>query len=114
LLLRTYRPEFINRFDGILVYNPLGEAQLVALAQRELARLGERLSKLGVRFAVPDATLAAMLRPGYNPMFGARPVKRLISTHFETPIADLIIRRGITKPLTITGSEPWLRSGVAL
>jgi ATP-dependent Clp protease ATP-binding subunit ClpA len=47
-------------------------------------------------------------------MFGARPVKRLISTHFETPIADLIIRRGITKPLTITGSEPWLRSGVAL
>jgi ATP-dependent Clp protease ATP-binding subunit ClpA len=113
LLMRTYRPEFINRFDGILVFNPLGETQLVALAQRELARLGERLARLGVQFAVPDATLAAMLRPGYNPMFGARPVKRLISQYFETPIADLIVRQGLPGPVVITGSEPWLRAGVA-
>ncbi|MDF2461328.1 MAG: ATP-dependent Clp protease ATPase subunit, ATP-dependent Clp protease ATP-binding subunit ClpC [Candidatus Saccharibacteria bacterium] len=108
LLMRTYRPEFINRFDAILIYNPLGEAQLVALAQRELAALSTRLAKLGVSFNVPDATLARMLRPTYNPLFGARPVKRLISTHFETPIADLIVRRALSGPVTINGSEPWL------
>jgi ATP-dependent Clp protease ATP-binding subunit ClpA len=46
-------------------------------------------------------------------MFGARPVKRLISQYFETPIADLIVRQGLPGPVVITGSEPWLRAGVA-
>jgi ATP-dependent Clp protease ATP-binding subunit ClpC len=110
-LMQTLRPEFINRFDAILVYNPLGVTQLVALAQRELAKLSLRLERLGITFAVPDATLAEMLRPTYNPLFGARPVKRLITTHFETPIADLIVRRQISGPITITGAEPWLTQG---
>jgi ATP-dependent Clp protease ATP-binding subunit ClpC len=111
-LMQTLRPEFINRFDAILVYNPLGEAQLVALAQRELAKLSLRLERLGVTFAVADTTLAAMLAPMSNPLFGARPVKRLITTHFETPIADKIVRRELVGPITITGMEPWLTPGV--
>jgi ATP-dependent Clp protease ATP-binding subunit ClpA len=114
LLMRSYKPEFINRFDGILIYNPLGEAQLVALAQRELLDLSNRLSKLGITFDVPDETLAAMLRPMYNPLFGARPVKRLITTHFETPIADMIVRRSLVSPTTITGTEHWLTQGAQL
>ncbi|HEY2004190.1 MAG TPA: AAA family ATPase [Candidatus Saccharimonadia bacterium] len=114
LLLSTYRPEFINRFDAILVYNPLGEAQLVALAQRELALLGTRLAKLGITFNVPDAHLAALLRPQYNPMFGARPVKRLVSNHFETPVANLILTGRITGPITISGNEPWLTQEVGI
>ncbi len=110
LLMRTLRPEFINRFDAILVYEPLRELQLVALAQRELTKLSLRLSRLGISFDVSDATLATLLRPMYNPLFGARPVKRLVATHFETPIADKLIKRELTGPVVITGTEAWLRS----
>jgi len=114
LLMRTYRPEFINRFDAILVYQPLGEIQLVALAQRELAGLARRLKRLNITFDVPDHTLATMLRPTYNPMFGARPVKRLIATHFETPVADQLIKGELVGPITITGTEPWLTQEVQI
>jgi len=114
LLLQTYRPEFINRFDGILVYRPLTETHLVALAQRELQTLSGRLQKAGVTFDVSDELLAKMLRPEYNPLFGARPVKRLISTRFESPIADLLIARKLQGPLVISGTETWLAEGAVV
>lgn len=84
------------------------EAQLVALAQRELATLESRLSSLRVSFAVPDQLLADLIRPEYNPLFGARPVKRLIKTHFEMPLAEQIMNGRLSNPVTINGSEPWL------
>jgi len=108
LLLQHFRPEFINRFDAILVYSPLSEAQLVALAQRELAKLEARLSSLGVTFNVPDELLAALIHPQHNPLFGARPVKRLIATHFEMPLAERIMNGQLTGPMSITGKESWL------
>jgi ATP-dependent Clp protease ATP-binding subunit ClpC len=108
LLMRTYRPEFINRFDAILIYQPLSFEHLVALAKKELALLETRLSESGIKFAVPDSVIADLLRPVYNPLFGARPVKRLLADRFENPLADLIINRHLTGPVTITGSEPWL------
>lgn len=108
LLLQHFKPEFINRFDAILVYRPLGEVQLVALAQRELATLESRLSSLGVSFAVPDQLLADLIRPQYNPLFGARPVKRLIKTYFEMPVAEQIMNGWLTNPITISGDESWL------
>ncbi len=111
ILMRNFRPEFLNRFDAILIYQPLGEIQLVALAQRELGRLAGRLERLGITFDISDQHMADLLRPHYNPLFGARPVKRLIANHFETPIADMIIKRQLEGPLTITGAEPWLRQG---
>lgn len=112
ILMRTFRPEFLNRFDAILAYQPLGTDQLVALAQRELQRLAMRLERLGITFEVPNQVLADMLMPHYNPLFGARPVKRLIATHFETPIADRLIKRTLTGPVVITGTESWLGQGV--
>jgi ATP-dependent Clp protease ATP-binding subunit ClpC len=114
ILMRSFRPEFINRFDAILIYNPLGIPQLVALAQRELTKLSTRLERLGVTFAVSDEHLATLLRANYNPLFGARPVRRLIATRFETPIADRLIKRELASPITITGHEPWLHHGASL
>ena len=112
LLMREFRPEFINRFDAILVYEPLTETHLVSLGQRELARLGGRLAKLGISFDVPNERLADLLRPHANPLFGARPVKRLIASHFETPIADLLIKQRLISPICITGSENWLNQEI--
>jgi ATP-dependent Clp protease ATP-binding subunit ClpC len=113
LLMRTYRPEFINRFDAILVYRPLTVAHLTALAQRQLATLESRLSRLGVRLAVPDSTLKSLLAQNYNPLFGARPVRRLVADHFETPIANALIQGRLQRPITITGAETWLAMGEA-
>ncbi|HUD11768.1 MAG TPA: AAA family ATPase, partial [Candidatus Saccharimonadia bacterium] len=107
-LMRTYRPEFINRFDAVLVYRPLTESHLVSLAQRELSQLSSKLSRIGVSFQVPNEILAEMLRPFINPLFGARPVKRVIASRFENPIAAQLIQRQLTGPITITGTEPWL------
>jgi ATP-dependent Clp protease ATP-binding subunit ClpA len=114
ILFQNFRPEFINRFDAILVYQPLGETQLISLAQRELAKLGDRLNHLGVAFNVQDSVLADLLRPSCNSLFGARPVKRLIATHFEMPIADLIINQQLIGPMTVTGDESWLRQDMSL
>jgi ATP-dependent Clp protease ATP-binding subunit ClpC len=108
ILMHTYRPEFINRFDAILIYQPLSESHLVSLAQRELILLSKRLQKTGISFAVSNETIAEMLRPTYNPLFGARPVKRLLADRFENPLADLLINGRIKGPITITGTEPWL------
>ncbi len=113
LLLETYRPEFINRFDAVLVFRPLAIAHLVALAQRELATLENRLSAHNLTFAVPDATLASLLGAEADPLFGARPVRRLIATHFEAPIAQALLHGRLRGPLTITGTEPWLTAGGA-
>jgi ATP-dependent Clp protease ATP-binding subunit ClpA len=108
LLMRTYRPEFINRFDAVLVYRPLTVAHLTTLAQRQLSALESRLARAGVHFDVPDATLAALLDQNYNPLFGARPVRRLIAERFETPIANALIHDRLPSPVTITGAETWL------
>jgi ATP-dependent Clp protease ATP-binding subunit ClpC len=108
LLLNHFRPEFINRFDAILVYQPLSEPQLVALAQRELSKLGARLSPLGISFNVPNHYLADLLHQDYNPLLGARPVKRLITTHFELPLGEQITSGRLHTPTIIVGGESWL------
>jgi ATP-dependent Clp protease ATP-binding subunit ClpA len=114
LLLSSYRPEFINRFDAVIPYHPLAETTLIALAQRELLRLGTRLQPLGVSFNVSDEILAARLRPLINPLFGARPVKRMIASCFETPIASRLIAGDLENPLVISGSESWLSQEVSI
>ncbi|HEY6736832.1 MAG TPA: ATP-dependent Clp protease ATP-binding subunit [Candidatus Saccharimonadia bacterium] len=113
LLLKHYRPEFINRFDAVIAYQPLGEAHLVTLAQRELGRLSQRLERLGVQFDVPNDILARQLRPLLNPLFGARPVKRMIAQYYETPIANAIIAGQLPQATVITGTEAWLTPEVS-
>jgi len=108
LLLRTYRPEFINRFDAILAYQPLTITHLVALAQRRLTHLARRLEHTGVSFNVANTVLGELLTRHYNPLFGARPVARVITEHFETPLITRLIQGGFTSPLVITGTEEWL------
>lgn len=110
LLLSQFRPEFINRFDAVLVYRPLVISQLVSLAQRELSKLEARLSAKQISFRVSDEILEQLLKTNYNPLFGARPVKRLIAQHFELPVAEMLVTGRIAGAMTIDGSESWLRS----
>lgn len=110
LLLQQFRPEFINRFDAVLVYQPLAVSQLINIAKRELQKLQDKLSSKGIKFQVTDKTLATLLQKDYSPLFGARPVKRLVAQRFELPIAEMIVTGQITGPIVIDGSEPWLQN----
>ncbi len=108
ILLKDFRPEFINRFDAVLVYQPLALPQLVNLANREISRLEQRLAPQHIKFNIPEELIEKLLANDYNPLFGARPVKRLIANYFEMPIAEKIINGDILAGTTIDGSEAWL------
>lgn len=108
ILLSNFRPEFINRFDAILVYQPLAMPQLITLAKREITKLEQRLSSQQIKFNVPDRLIEQLLLADYNPLFGARPVKRLIANHFEMPIAERLIAGEVPAGTVVDGSEEWL------
>lgn len=109
ILLSNFRPEFINRFDAILVYQPLAVPQLITLAKREIIKLEQQLASQQIKFEVPDQLIEQLLLADYNPLFGARPVKRLIANHFEMPVAERLIAGEIPAGTIINGSEDWLR-----
>lgn len=108
ILLKDFRPEFINRFDAILVYRPLILPQLVSLASREISKLEQRLASQRIKLNIPEELIEKLLANDYNPLFGARPVKRLVANHFEMPIAERIISGEMAVGTVIDGSEEWL------
>jgi ATP-dependent Clp protease ATP-binding subunit ClpA len=83
-----FSPEFINRFDGVIVYEPLGEEELVEVAKHQLADLAANLQDKNITLTVTDAVAAKLAKDGYQPEFGARPMKRIVNL----VLGDLISR----------------------
>jgi ATP-dependent Clp protease ATP-binding subunit ClpB len=91
--LRThFRPEFLNRVDEIVVFHPLAEAHLSKIVEIQLERLRKRLAERRITLAVTPAALQSLGQRGYDPTYGARPLKRLIQQEIETPIARQLIK----------------------
>ncbi|WP_449371347.1 ATP-dependent chaperone ClpB [Thiomonas sp.] len=86
-----FRPEFLNRIDEVVVFHALGEAQIADIARIQMRSLEERLAQLDMRLDVSDAALAEIARAGFDPVFGARPLKRAIQSRIENPLAKLIL-----------------------
>jgi ATP-dependent Clp protease ATP-binding subunit ClpB len=86
-----FRPEFVNRIDEIVVFHPLGEAEIADIAKIQLRALEGRLAKLEIRLAVSDAALKAVAAAGFDPVYGARPLKRAIQQQIENPLAREIL-----------------------
>ena len=86
-----FRPEFLNRIDEVVVFHGLDEKNIAAIAKIQLKRLTERLAKMEMVLEVSDAALAKVAEAGYDPIFGARPLKRAIQQYIENPIAKLIL-----------------------
>ncbi|MBI5004189.1 ATP-dependent Clp protease ATP-binding subunit [Candidatus Kaiserbacteria bacterium] len=91
ILAKTFRLEFINRFDSILVFQPLTVSSLVQVAQLEIQKIEKRLSKHRVRFAIEPETLEERIRHIADPRFGARPVKRFVEETCETLLMDSLL-----------------------
>jgi ATP-dependent Clp protease ATP-binding subunit ClpB len=91
-LRRHFRPEFLNRVDEIVVFHPLTNDQLVKIVDIQLGRLRERLAERRITITLSPAAMADLAARGYDPVFGARPLKRLIQQDVETPMARLLVK----------------------
>ena len=87
----TFAPEFLNRLDATLVFHPLERDTLGQIARQVLLETGARLSKLGVTMEVEDQAVALLADRGADREYGARPLRRAVSTLVEDPAADLIL-----------------------
>jgi ATP-dependent Clp protease ATP-binding subunit ClpB len=87
-----FRPEFLNRVDETVVFHPLTIENLVKIVDIQLARLRDRLAERRITLALTPAALEDLARRGYDPVYGARPLKRLIQQDIETPIARLLVK----------------------
>lgn len=91
VLRQYFRPEFINRFDDIVVFNPLGVAELVQIAKLKIERIKENLKEKRIQLTVSDERLFVLVQAAYEPGFGARPIERMIREKIENKIANAII-----------------------
>ena len=105
-LRRTFRPEFLNRIDGIIVFRQLAEEDLREIARRLLAQTGERMEKLGLSFRAEEEAVSRLAREGFDPASGARPLRRKIYADVEDPVAG-----GILSGLFRKGDRLVLRDG---
>jgi ATP-dependent Clp protease ATP-binding subunit ClpB len=86
-----FRPEFINRLDDIVVFHPLDKAQIRSIARIQLAGLEKRLRERGLRLQLDDGALQLLGNVGFDPVYGARPLKRAIQQQLENPLAQRIL-----------------------
>ena len=86
-----FRPEFVNRIDEIVVFHALDEKNIANIARIQLRYLEERLAKLEMKLDVSDSALAELARAGFDPVYGARPLKRAIQQQIENPLAKRIL-----------------------
>ena len=86
-----FRPEFINRIDEVVVFHALDEKHIAGIAKIQLGYLEKRLAQLDMALAVDDSALAELAQAGFDPVFGARPLKRAIQQQIENPLAKAIL-----------------------
>lgn len=91
-LRQHFRPEFLNRVDEAVVFHPLQATQLVKIVEIQLERLRARLMERRITLAITNAALTYLGERGYDPVYGARPLKRLIQQELETPLARLLVK----------------------
>ncbi len=87
-----FRPEFINRVDEVVVFHPLGRDQIAGIANIQLGLLKRRLSDRELSLEVSDAVMDLLAEAGFDPVYGARPLKRAIQTHLENPLAQQVLQ----------------------
>jgi ATP-dependent Clp protease ATP-binding subunit ClpB len=106
---RHFRPEFLNRVDEIIVFHALTEEQLTKIVDIQLERLRGRLAERHITLELTDAARLSLVRNGYDPHYGARPLKRAIQKRIETPLGRLLlkgdVRDGQNLTVDVSGGE---------
>jgi ATP-dependent Clp protease ATP-binding subunit ClpB len=86
-----FRPEFINRIDETVVFHPLGQEQIRTIAKFQIEHLRARLQERDIDLIITDKALDKLGEAGFDPVYGARPLKRAIQTHLENPLAQAVL-----------------------
>ena len=102
LLKSSFRPEFLNRIDETVIFNRLGKAEIGKIVSIQLDRLTARLAERKLRLTLTDAAKAFLAERGYDPLFGARPLKRAIQAELENPLAKAVIAGRFPEGSSIT------------
>jgi ATP-dependent Clp protease ATP-binding subunit ClpB len=98
-LKRTIRPEFLNRVDDITVFHPLGKQHIRSIVDIQLKRVHQLLSKSKVSLSVPDTVKDWLAERGYDPVYGARPLKRVIQQNITNVLATQLLKRDSDTPV---------------
>ncbi|ENP8301921.1 ATP-dependent chaperone ClpB [Vibrio alginolyticus] len=98
---KHFRPEFLNRVDEIVVFHPLGQEHIKSIASIQLERLAKRLEEKGYQLEVSDKALDLIAQVGFDPVYGARPLKRAIQQNVENPLAKSILSGEIVPGKTV-------------
>ncbi|MCO6525350.1 ATP-dependent chaperone ClpB [Snodgrassella sp.] len=96
-----FRPELINRIDEVVVFHSLNQSNIRAIANIQLAGLRQRLEKMDLHLQVDDAALDVLAKVGFDPVYGARPLKRAIQTEIENPLAKELLAGNYAPDSTI-------------
>jgi ATP-dependent Clp protease ATP-binding subunit ClpC len=91
-LKQVYRPEFLNRFDGVMIFKPLTQEDVVAIAYLMISKVMKRLEAKGITFQASDESVHELARAGYDPKFGARPLRRVIQERVDNAIAEVLLK----------------------
>ena len=100
--LRTaFRPEFLNRLDDVVVFHRLGREHILSIVNLQLNDFGARLSNQRITLEVSQSARQALAEEGYDPVYGARPLKRTITRRLETPISRLLVAGDLGEGRTV-------------
>lgn len=108
-LKRNFRPEFLNRVDEIIVFHPLEEEHILRIVSLMIESLAKRLSQNGINLSVTDEAKSYLAKKGYDPVFGARPLRRSIQSNLEDKLAEEMlegkVKTGDTVEVALDGEE---------
>ena len=102
MLKQTIRPEFLNRIDEIIMFTPLDEEQIRQIVAMQLTGVKKMLARNGITLEATDAAISLLARAGYDPEFGARPVKRAIQAMVLNQLSKDIIAMRVNRDRPIT------------
>ena len=108
-----FRPEFINRIDEIIVFKPLGQEQIKQIVDIQIRSLQKRLAERKITLELSEAAKDVVARAGYDPVFGARPLKRAIQREIENPLSKLLLQGAFQDGDTIVIDVAPLGGGLA-
>jgi ATP-dependent Clp protease ATP-binding subunit ClpC len=100
-LVKAMRPELINRFDGVIIFKPLNEDSMIEITKLLVAKVKQRIESKGYLFSVSDAVIKQLAALGFNPEFGARPLRRLLQEKIDDSIATKLLEGGVERRDTI-------------
>ena len=90
-LRRTFRPEFLNRIDDIIVFRALTEQDIEEVARRMLKIVADRMESMGIHLEASDEAVKELAREGFDPQYGARPLRRAIQSKVEDAVAEKML-----------------------